>query len=172
MKTLALDLDSGRLSRWVGDPRPFSGWSDRYGDVYTLRIHVYRGSGGQVPPCTLRLLVKKTHRRDVKALWDLGTFSRVPSMIAPNFATYVGQVSVSGTAYQQALKIDTSSGNDITEVPFLAVLQVTHANGVTEAEFSYTLVNSGYRAVDNTSSGGHTGGYGGGSTSGPEPPPN
>lgn len=59
MKTLALDLDSGKLARWVGDPRPFPGWSDRYGDLYTLRVHVYRGSGGRVPSCELRLLVKE-----------------------------------------------------------------------------------------------------------------
>lgn len=148
MKTLALDLDSGKLARWVGDPRLFAGWSDRYGDLYTLRVHVYRGSGGQVPPCDLRLLIKRTRRRDAKALWDLGSFSRVPSMVAPNFATYVGQVSVTGQAYQQALKLDASPGNDIAEVAFLAVLRAVTDDGVVEAEFPYTLVNSGYRAVD------------------------
>lgn len=148
MKTLALDLDSGRLSRWIGDQREFSGWSDRYGDLYTLRVHVYSSAGRKVPACSLQLLVKRPRRRDVKALWDLAVFSRVPSMVAPNFATYVGQVSATGEAYREALKLDASPGNDLPKVDFLGVLRAVTADGVTEAEFDYELVNSGYRLSD------------------------
>jgi hypothetical protein len=148
MKSLALDLDSGRLSRWVGDPRDFDGWSDRYGDLYTLRVHVYSGSGGKVPSCSLQFLVKKPRRRDVKALWDLGTFSRVPSMLAPNFATYVGQVSATGETYRNALKLDAAPGNDLPKADFLGILRAVTTSGVVEAEFDYELVNSGYRLAD------------------------
>jgi hypothetical protein len=148
MKTLALDLDSGKLSRWVGDSRPFPGWSDRYGDLYTLRVHVYSGTGRKIPPCSLQLLIKRPRRRDVKAIWDLASFSRVPSMIAPNFATYVGQVSATGQAYRDALKLDASPGNDLPKVDLLAVLRAVTTNAVAEAEFNYELVNSGYRLSD------------------------
>lgn len=148
MKTLALDLDSGKLSRWMGDSREFAGWSDRYGDLYTLRVHVYSSAGRKVPPCALQLLIKRPRRRDVKAIWDLGAFSRVPSMIAPYFSTYVGQVSVTGEAYRQALKLDASPGNDLPKVDFLAVLRAVTSDGVTESEFSYELINSGYRPSD------------------------
>jgi hypothetical protein len=148
MKTLALDLDSGRLSRWIGDSREFAGWSDRYGDLYTLRVHVYSSSGRKVPSCALQLLVKRPRRRDVKALWNLGTFSRVPSMIAPNFATYVGQVSATGEAYREALKLDAAPGNDLPKVDFLAILRVVTSGGIVESEFSYELTNSGYRPND------------------------
>lgn len=148
MKTLALDLDSGRLSRWIGDSREFAGWSDRYGDLYTLRVHVYSSAGRKVPSCSLQLLVKRPRRRDVKALWDLGTFARVPSMIAPNFATYVGQVSVTGEAYREALKLDASPGNDLPKFDFLGVLRVVTSSGVVESEFDYEVVNSGFRPND------------------------
>lgn len=148
MKTLALDLDSGRLSRWVGDQREFAGWSDRYGDLYTLRVHVYSSAGNKVPSCSLQLLIKRPRRRDVKALWDLGTFSRVPSLVAPNFATYVGQVTVTGEAYREALKLDASPGNDLPKVNFLGILRAVTTAGVVEAEFDYELLNSGYRLSD------------------------
>jgi hypothetical protein len=148
MKSLALDLDSGRLTRWVGDSRELSGWSDRYGDLYTLRVHVYSSAGRKVPPCSLHLLIKRPRRRDVKALWDLATFSRVPSMMTPDFATYVGQVSATGEAYRTALKLDAAPGNDLPKVDFLAVLRVVTGSDVVEAEFDYELLNSGFRAND------------------------
>jgi hypothetical protein len=69
-------------------------------------------------------------------------------MIAPNFATYVGQVSVTGQAYQQALRLDASPGNDMPEASFSAILRVVAAGQTVEAEFPYTVTNSGYRAVD------------------------
>lgn len=148
MKSLALDLDSGRLSRWAGDSRPFSGWSDRYGDLYTLRVHVYKSSGGKVPACSLQLLVKKPRRRDVKALWDLGTFSRVPSFITPSSLTYVGQVDATGAAYRDALKLDAAPGNDLPKAEFIATLRVVTSDTILEAEFDYELINSGYRLAD------------------------
>jgi hypothetical protein len=69
-------------------------------------------------------------------------------MIAPNFATYVGQVSVTGQAYQQALRLDASPGNDMPEASFSAILRVVAGDQTVEAEFPYTVANSGYRAVD------------------------
>jgi hypothetical protein len=148
MKTLALDLDSGRLARWVGDPRPFTGWHDRYGDRYTLRAHVFSSAGAKVPPCSLQLLIKRTQRRDAKALWSLASFSRVPSMIAPNFATYVGEVVVSGQSYRDALRLDAAPGNDLPKADFTAIFRAVTPQGITEAEFDYELINSGYRLND------------------------
>ena len=148
MKSLALDLDSGRLSRWVGDQREFAGWSDRYGDLYTLRVHVYKSGGGKVPSCSLQLLIKKPRRRDVKALWDLGTFSRVPSFITPTSLTYVGQVDATGQAYRDALKLDAAPGNDLPKADFIATLRAVTTDTTVEAEFGYELVNSGYRLSD------------------------
>lgn len=148
MKTLALDLDSGRLSRWIGDPREFAGWSDRYGDLYTLRIHAYSSSGRRVPTCSLQLLIKRPRRRDAKALWELGTFSRLPGTLSPSVVTYVGQVSVTGEAYRAALKLDASPGNDLPKADFLGVLRAVTSDGIVEADFEYELVNSGYRQSD------------------------
>jgi hypothetical protein len=149
MKSLALDLDSGRLSRWPGDPRELSAWADRYGDLYTLRVQVYRSGGGKVPACSLQLLVKKPRRRDVKALWDLGTFSRVPSFITPSSSTYVGQVDATGQAYRDALKLDAAPGNDLPKADFVATLRAVTSDTIVEAEFNYELANSGYRLADN-----------------------
>jgi len=148
MKNLALDLDSGKLSRWIEDPREFPTWTDKYGDIYTLRITVYRSSGGRVPTTSLKLLTKRPRRRDVKALWSLTTFTRIPNLNTPNIASYVGQVSVIGGAYRSALKLDASPGNDLPSADFLAVLQAATTNSVTEVEFDYQLVNSGYRLAD------------------------
>lgn len=148
MKSLALDLDSGRLSRWIGDPQAFAGWSDRYGDLYTLRVRVYRSGGGKVPATSVQFLVKKTQRRDAKALWDLGTFTRVPSFNLPSSAEYVGQVSASGQSYREALKLDAAPGNDLPSADFLGILRAVTADRVVEAEFDYELVNSGYRLAD------------------------
>ena len=148
MKSLALDLDSGRLSRWVGDPRDFEGWTDRYGELYTLRIRVCRSGGGKVPSTALQFLVKKPQRRDVKALWDLATFTRVPSFTTPSVAEYAGQVSAAGLPYREALKLDASPGNDLPKAEFLGILRAVTPQGAIEAEFSYELLNSGYRLAD------------------------
>lgn len=148
MKSLALDLDSGRLSRWPGDPRGFPLWSDRYGDLYTLRVHVYKSSGGKIPACSIQLLVKKPRRRDAKALWDLAVFYRVPNFITPSSLAYVGQVDVTGQAYRDALKLDASPGTDLPKADFTAILRVVTGDSVTEAEFDYELINSGYRLAD------------------------
>jgi hypothetical protein len=148
MKSVALDLDSGRLSRWPGDTRPFSVWTDRYGDLYTLRVHIYKSGGGKVPACSLQLLIKKPRRRDAKALWDLGTFSRVPSFITPSSLAYIGQADVTGQAYRDALKLDAAPGNDLPKADFIATLRAVTPDTVVEAEFSYELINSGYRLAD------------------------
>jgi hypothetical protein len=148
MKNLALDLDSGRLSRWLDDPRDFEGLSDRYGDLYTLRIRVYRSGGGKVPSTSLQFLVKKPQRRDAKALWELATFNRVSSFVTPSIAEYVGQVSAAGQSYREALKLDASPGNDLPKADFLGIVRAVTPNRVVEAEFSYELVNSGYRVAD------------------------
>jgi len=148
MKSLALDLDSGKLSRWPGDPRELTTWTDRYGDLYTLRVQVYKSGGGKVPSCSLQLLVKKPRRRDVKALWDLGTFSRVPSFITPSSSTYVGQVDATGSTYRDALKLDAAPGNDLPKAEFVATLRVVTSDTIIEAEFDYELINSGYRLAD------------------------
>ena len=148
MKSLALDLDSGRLSRWPGDPRDFPVWQDRYGDLYTLRVQVYKSGGGKVPACSLQLLIKKPRRRDVKALWDLGTFSRVPNFITPSSLVYVGQVDATGAAYRDSLKLDAAPGNDLPKAEFLATLRAVTSDTILEAEFNYELINSGYRLAD------------------------
>lgn len=148
MRSLALDLDSGKLSRWTGDARPFEGMSDVYGDIYTLRVHLYRSGGGAVPTVSLQLLVKKPQRRDAAALWKLSTFNRVPSFTRKDAVTYVGQVSATGAAYRSALKLDASPGNDLPKVDFFAVLRVVTSGETVEAEFDYELRNSGYRLAD------------------------
>jgi hypothetical protein len=148
MKSLALDLDSGRLSRWLGDPRDFPGWQDRYGDLYTLRVQVYKSGGGKVPSCSLQLLIKKPRRRDARALWDLGTFSRVPNFITPSSLVYVGQVDATGQAYRDALKLDAAPGNDLPKADFVATLRAVTSDTILEAEFNYELINSGYRLAD------------------------
>jgi hypothetical protein len=148
MKNLAIDLDSGKLSRWIDDPREFPTWEDKYADIYTLRVTVYRSGGGRVPDTSLKLLVKRPRRRDVKPLWSLTTFTRIPSFNTPSVATYVGQVSVTGAPYRDALKLDAASGNDLASASFLAVIQVTTASSLTEVEFDYTLLNSAYRPSD------------------------
>jgi hypothetical protein len=148
MKTLALDLDSGRLSRWVGDSSRFVEWVDRYGDLYTLRVHVYGSGSRKIPACSLQFLVKRPQRRDVKALWDLAAFSRVPSIVAPNVATYIGQVSVLGDSYREALKLDSSPGNDLPSVEFLGIIRAVTVSETVEAEFLYKIVNNGFRPND------------------------
>jgi hypothetical protein len=148
MKSLALDLDSGRLTRWLNDPRDFEGWADRYGDLYTLRVRVYRSGGGKVPPTSLQFLVKKPQRRDAKALWKLITFNRVPGFTSPSVAEYVGQVSAVGSSYREALKLDASPGNDLPKSNFLGILRAVTPDRVVEADFNYELVNNGFRAAD------------------------
>lgn len=148
MKSLALDLDSGKLSRWAGDPRTFQGISDVFGDIYTLRVHLYRSSGGAVPTVSLQFLVKKPQRRDATALWKLSTFNRVPSFARKDTVTYVGQVNVTGAAYRNALKLDASSGNDLPKADFLGIFRAVSSGETIEAEFSYELRNSGYRLAD------------------------
>lgn len=148
MRSLALDLDSGKLSRWTGDPRPFEGMSDVYGDIYTLRVHLYRSGGGAIPSASLQLLVKKPQRRDAAALWKLSTFNRVPSFTRKDTVTYVGQVSATGATYRSALKLDASPGNDLPKADFLGVVRVVTSSETVESEFSYELRNSGYRLAD------------------------
>ena len=148
MKSLALDLDSGKLSRWADNPRGLDKWTDRYGDLYTLRVQVYRSGGGRVPPTSLQLLIKRPRRRDAKALWSLSTFTRVPSTLSPSSATYVGQVSASGAAYREALKLDAAPGNDLPKFDFAGTLRAVTSDTIVEADFDYELVNSGYRATD------------------------
>lgn len=148
MKSLAIDLDSGKLSRWIDDPRPFPTWSDKYGDLYTLRVAVYRSGGGRVTDTAVKLLVKKPRRRDVAALWSLNNFTRVPSLSSSGVVFYEGQVSVTGTSYREALKLDAAPGNDLPSADFLGIIQLSTSSYVTEVEFNYTLVNSGYRLAD------------------------
>lgn len=148
MKSLAIDLDSGKLSRWIDDPRPFSTWSDKYGDQYTLRVAVYRSGGGRVTDTAVKFLVKKPRRRDVAALWSLNSFSRVPSFSSSGVVFYDGQVSVTGTTYRESLKLDAGPGNDLPSADFLGIIQLSTSSYITEVEFNYTLVNSGYRVTD------------------------
>lgn len=148
MKSLAIDLDSGKLSRWIDDPRPFPTWSDKYGDLYTLRVAVYRSGGGRVTDTAVKFLVKKPRRRDVVALWSLNSFTRVPSFSSSGVVFYDGQVSVTGTPYREALKLDAAPGNDLPSADFLGIIQLSTSSYVTEVEFDYTLVNSGYRLAD------------------------
>lgn len=148
MKSLAIDLDSGKLSRWIDDPRPFPTWSDKYGDLYTLRVAVYRSGGGRVTDTAVKFLVKKPRRRDVAALWSLNSFTRVPSLSSSGVVFYEGQVSVTGTPYREALKLDAAPGNDLPSADFLGIVQLSTSSYVTEVEFDYTLVNSGYRLAD------------------------
>jgi hypothetical protein len=148
MKSLALDLDSGKLSRWADNPRGLDKWTDRYGDMYTIRIHVYRSSGGKIPTTSLQVLIKRLRRRDAKAIWSLDTFTRVPGTITPSSVTYVGQMDVTGAAYREALKLDASPGNDLPKVDLLGVVRAVTPTDVIEAEFPYELLNSGYRIVD------------------------
>jgi hypothetical protein len=157
MKSLALDLDSGRLSRWTGDPRSFGVLSDVYGDIYTLRVHLYRSGGSAVPSVSLQFLVKKPHRRDVAALWKLNTFNRVPSFTRKDTSTYVGQVSVTGASYRDALKLDASPGNDLPKADFLGIIRVVSSGETLEAEFEYEIKNSGYRLADADFSGVYVG---------------
>lgn len=148
MKSLAIDLDSGKLSRWVDDPRPFAGWSDKYGDQYTMRVAIYRSGGGRVGDTSLKFLVKKPRRRDVAAIWSLSSFSRVPSLNTSGIVSYEGQVSVTGTAYESALRLNASPGEDISSAQFLGIIQASTTSYITEVEFDYTIVNSGYRLAD------------------------
>lgn len=153
MKSLAIDLDSGRVSRWIDDPRPFPAWVDKYGDLYTLRVAVYRSGGGRVPDTTLKFLIKMPRRRDIAAIWKTTTFSRVPSFVSPGVVIYETQVSVSGTPYRDALRIDASPGGDLESADFLGIIQASTSSYLTEVEFDYTLVNSGYRRADANLSG-------------------
>ena len=148
MKSLAVDLDSGKISRWIGDPREFDTWSDKYGDLYTLRVVVYRSGGGAVPQTSIKLLVKKPRRRDVVNIWSLTSFNRVPSLQSSGVVTYEGQVSVTGDTYRADLKLDAAPGNDVPSVGYVAILQLSSGSYITEVEFNYTLVNSGYRLAD------------------------
>lgn len=148
MKSLAIDLDSGKLSRWIDDPRPFPTWSDKYGDQYTLRVGVYRSGGGRVTDTAVKFLVKKPRRRDVAALWSLNSFTRVPSFSSSGVVFYEGQVSVTGTPYREALKLDAAPGNDLPSADFLGIIQLSTASYVTEVEFDYSLINNGYRLAD------------------------
>jgi len=148
MKSLALDLDSGKLSRWADNPRSLEKWTDRYGDMYALRVQVYRGGGGVIPAVSLQMLIKRPRRRDAKALWELADFSRVPGTITPSAVTYVGQMNVTGTPYREALKLDSSPGNDLPKVDLLGIVRAVTPSDIIESEFSYELLNSGYRTVD------------------------
>jgi hypothetical protein len=148
MKSLAVDLDSGTLSRWINDPRPFSAWVDKYGDQYDLRVAVYRSGGGRVGPTSLKFLVKKPRRRDTQALWSLVNFSRTADFNTPGIAYYSAQVSVAGNVYRQALNLDAAVGNDSPSSSFLGIIQASTPSYITEVEFDYTLVNSGYRLAD------------------------
>lgn len=153
MKNLALDLDSGNLSRWVGDLQPFTGWSDNYGDVYALRLQLYCSSGQSVPPASIQLLVKRPGRRDAAALWSLAAFSRGPAFISRSAAVYVGTVDVSGEAYRQALRIDASRGNDLPVATFLASLRVIAGTRDVQSSFEYNVYNTSFREVDSPDSG-------------------
>jgi hypothetical protein len=153
MKSLAVDLDSGTVSRWINDPRPFPAWVDKYGDQYSLKIAVYRSGGGRVAPTSLKFLVKKPRRRDTEALWSLTGFSRAADFNTPGIAYYSAQVSVTGIVYRQALNLDASVGNDAPSASFLGVIQASTQSYITEVEFDYTLVNSGYRLTDANLSG-------------------
>ena len=148
MKSLAVDLDSGKVSRWIGDPREFPAWSDKYGDLYTLNVVVYRSGGGAVPQTSVKLLVKKPRRKDVAAVWSLKSFDRVPTLNSPGVVAYEGQVSVSCDAYRTALKFDAAPGNDVPSVDYVAILQLSTPTHITEVEFDYIVVNSGYRLAD------------------------
>ena len=148
MKSLAIDLDSGKISRWMGDQLAFAGISDTYGDVYTLRVHLYRGGGSVVSTASIQLLVKRTQRRDATALWKLTTFNRLPAFARKDSNTYVGQVNVTGSAYRDALKLDAHPGNDIQKADFVGILRVVTASEIVEAEFNYELLNSVYRVSD------------------------
>lgn len=148
MKSLAIDLDSGKLSRWVDDPRPFAGWTDKYGDQYTMRVAIYRSGGGRVGDTSLKFLVKKPRRRDVAAIWSLNSFTRVPSLNTSGIVSYEGQVSVTGTTYESALRLNATPGEDISSAQFLGVIQASTTSYITEVEFDYTIVNSGYRLAD------------------------
>lgn len=157
MKSLSVDLDSGKLSRWINDPRPFPAWVDKYGDQYTLRVAVYRSGGGRVQDTSLKFLVKRPHRRDVKALWSLTAFTRTADYNTPGVAFYAAQVSVTGATYREALKLDASVGNDLPSANFLGIIQASTPSYLTEVEFDYTLVNSGYRLADVSFSGVYVG---------------
>lgn len=157
MKNLAIDLDSGKISRWTNDPLTFEGISDIYGDVYTLRVHLYRSGGGTISTAAIQLLVKRTQRRDAVALWKLTTFSRLPSFARKDSTTYVGQVNVTGSAYRDALKLDASPGNDIQKADFLGILRVVTPSEIVEAQFDYELLNSGYRLSDGNYAGVYVG---------------
>ena len=157
MRSLALDLDSGKLSRWTGDSRPFQGMSDVFGDIYTLRVHLYRSGGGAIPSASLLFLVKKPRRRDAAATWKMSTFNRVPSFTRKDATTYVGQVSVSGAAYREALKLDASAGNDLPKFDFLGVIRAVSSGEIVEAEFNYELRNGAYRLADADFSGVYVG---------------
>lgn len=146
MKSLAVDLDSGKITRWINDPRAFPAWVDKYGDQYLLRVAVYRSGGGRVPATSLKFLVKRPRRRDTKALWSLENFTRTADYNTPGIAVYSAQVSVTGATYREALKLDASVGNDIPSVDYLGIIQASTSSYITEVEFDYTLVNSGYRA--------------------------
>jgi hypothetical protein len=148
MKSLAIDLDSGKLSRWVDDPRPFAGWTDKYGDLYTIRVTLYRSGGGRVGNTSLKFLVKKPQRRDVQAIWTLSNFSRVPSLTSLGIVVYEGQVSVDSTSYRTALRLDASPGNDLPSAEFTGVIRTSTSDNIGEVEFKYTVLNNAYRLAD------------------------
>ena len=148
MKTLALDLNSGRLSRWVGDPVGVAEYTDKYGDAYILKVSVHDGSGAPVSDCQVQFLVKKSGRRDLIPVWSQVGFSRQASTSSRSCETYTAPVSVQCSAYSSALRVDSAPGNDIPEASFLGVLRVVSGDKVAEAEFEYVIKNSAFRARD------------------------
>jgi hypothetical protein len=148
MKNLALDLDTGKLTSWIGAPSLLTRVVDRYGDLYRLNVEVYKSSGGKIPTCSLQFLVKKPQRFDVKALWDYDGFTRNPSFTSVSTASFTGQIDVSGENYRIELGFDSSPENDKLSATFLGILRAVTTDGVVENDFEYVVENSGYRLAD------------------------
>jgi hypothetical protein len=146
MKTIALDVDSGKISRWVGDPAPFTGLHDRYGDRYVLRVYLYSTSGGESARYGLELFVKKKGRPDTAPVWSTSDFAAAPEYSSRNVTTYNAVVDVTAEDYRQGLAIDDAAGNDGGTLSYTAYVRATRADGNTvEAELDYTVTNSGFR---------------------------
>lgn len=145
MKSLALNLDNGRLTRWVGEPNALEAWHDRFGDSYRLSLLVYRGSGGSVQSPTVSFFIKRTRRRDATPLWTSAAFARQPTFTRSDVAHFVSDVVVDAPAFETSLNVDGSPGNDNVNAEYTGFIRVETADGVVESEFPYFLHNSGYR---------------------------
>ncbi len=147
MRTLALNLDNGNLGQWVGDPVRLLYWSEKLGDRYPLRVHLYKGSGGVVSDCDIHFFTKRPERPDGSPLWSLTAFVKQATVI-PYVSTYFADVDVSGEKYEELLKVDTSSGNDNSEITLTGYLRAVSQLQTVEASFNYKLLNSGFRLTD------------------------